>query len=406
MKRPTSFASGAWTLIDQAVYAATNLALTILIARSVSASTFGAFAIAYATYILLTGIGRALTGETSLIQLPRSSNSSEFLNGATGAALTFGLIAGVCVGVAGLTIGGEVGASLAALGLFMPALQAQDTWRYLWFASGRPRQAALNDTLWGVLQFAFALTSLAAGLTTAPWLIAAWGASGSVSAAVAYRQARSWPSAAAGIPWIKRNRHISLRLAMEFAVGASSQYATLWGLALISGATAAGALRGSEALAGPARLWIIAVSAYSIPAAARDLQRGNPYLWHVCRIATGAAVGVIGIYSVVLFVARDIVGPRLLGDTWESASTVLPYTLVTWIAVAATSGAVIGLRSSGAAQASLNVRLWTSAATAVAGILGALAADAPGAAFGMAFAAFIGVPVWWRAFRLAADVSS
>ena len=57
-----------------------------------------------------------------------------------------GLVVGSCVLTAAALIGGTAGAAFLALGLTLPGLMLQDSWRYSFFALGRGSQAFLNDT--------------------------------------------------------------------------------------------------------------------------------------------------------------------------------------------------------------------------------------------------------------------
>jgi hypothetical protein len=43
-----------------------------------------------------------------------------------------------------------VAAAFVALGLVLPALLLQDSWRYAFFANGQGRKAFLNDAVWAV----------------------------------------------------------------------------------------------------------------------------------------------------------------------------------------------------------------------------------------------------------------
>jgi hypothetical protein len=66
--------------------------------------------------------------------------------------LFVGLATGACALAAGALIGGTTGLAFLALGLTLPGLILQDSWRYAFFAVGRGRHAFINDTIWAVLQ--------------------------------------------------------------------------------------------------------------------------------------------------------------------------------------------------------------------------------------------------------------
>ena len=106
------------------------------------------------------------------------------MSACTGTALGVGLITGLlAVGVAALLHGTPQRAFLA-LGITLPGLMLQDSWRFAFFAIGRGSQAFLNVLIW-----AFTLVSalLALRLTHHQhvfWFVLVWGASATVAPCV------------------------------------------------------------------------------------------------------------------------------------------------------------------------------------------------------------------------------
>jgi hypothetical protein len=74
-----------------------------------------------------------------------------FGSAATGTALAVGTVAGVLCIVAGLLLPGQVGPAFIALGVGLPGLALQDSWRFAFFACGRGSAAFLNDLFWTLL---------------------------------------------------------------------------------------------------------------------------------------------------------------------------------------------------------------------------------------------------------------
>ena len=71
---------------------------------------------------------------------------------ATATATSFGVLAGsVCV-LVGLLLPAHVGYGFIALGVGLPGLMLQDSYRFAFFSSGKGALAFVNDTVWGVLQ--------------------------------------------------------------------------------------------------------------------------------------------------------------------------------------------------------------------------------------------------------------
>ena len=68
----------------------------------------------------------------------------------TGTAAVTGVATGICVLVVAAVLGGAAKFAFLALGLTLPVLLLQDSWRFSFFALGRGVQAFLNDLVWAV----------------------------------------------------------------------------------------------------------------------------------------------------------------------------------------------------------------------------------------------------------------
>ena len=66
----------------------------------------------------------------------------------TGTAAVVGLLAGAVRAAAAAAAQRTARLGLPALGLTLPGLMLQDSWRFAFFALGRGRQAFLNDMIW------------------------------------------------------------------------------------------------------------------------------------------------------------------------------------------------------------------------------------------------------------------
>src|SRR5262245_15550550 len=119
-------AKSAWGLADQALSSATNVALTVVIAREVGAADLGAFGVAYAAYLILVGLSRAVCSEPLLVRHGQGGARES-----TGIALSCGVVAGVLLYGVALVLGGRAGSALVPLALFLPALLLKDAWRYV-----------------------------------------------------------------------------------------------------------------------------------------------------------------------------------------------------------------------------------------------------------------------------------
>src|SRR5689334_21478121 len=110
----------------------TNFLLSIFVARALGATHFGAFSLAYVTYGLAINASRGPSIEPLLIRFrgtaPPTGRGASALG--TGGALVVGLILGGCALGAGRIVRGTTGLAFVALGLTLPGLMLQDSWRY------------------------------------------------------------------------------------------------------------------------------------------------------------------------------------------------------------------------------------------------------------------------------------
>ena len=101
---------------------------------------FGAFSLAFATYLIVLAASRGLATDAlavrySGVELGRWRRA---VASATGTATVVGLIAGAgCVAVGHAVPTSSTGAALVGLGLTLPGLLLQDSWRFAFFSAGK-----------------------------------------------------------------------------------------------------------------------------------------------------------------------------------------------------------------------------------------------------------------------------
>src|SRR5512132_2072207 len=175
-----------WGVADQAVSSLTNLAVAIHVARSLGTSELGAFSIAFATYQVALNASRGLATDPLVVRYSGVEDPSWrwAVARSTGMAITVGVIIGVCCGVAGLLLSGSTGAALVALGVTLPGLLLQDSWRFAFFSVGRGGQALANDLVWAISLVLILTTMIAPAPRSVSWSILAWGGSATLAAVV------------------------------------------------------------------------------------------------------------------------------------------------------------------------------------------------------------------------------
>ncbi|MFD5063872.1 hypothetical protein [Streptomyces sp. NPDC058394] len=404
MKRAAS-ARAAWGLIDQALSSASNFFVSALAAHSLAPREFGAFALAFAVYLLLLGVSRALCTEplavryTAQEQVVFDAGARRAVGSVTVLSLPLG---GACL-AAGLLIGGSASGALVALGIVAPALLVQDAWRYVFFASGRVRSAALNDFVWVLAQVGlFGLMAGGALPRSVPIMIVAWGIGAGLGAVLGLHQSRLVPDVASLPGWLREHSDLCGRFAGEFIAATGAVHLVSFGVGATAGLAAAGSIRGALLVFGPLSMILIAAGVVLLPEFVRNAHLSVDVLTRNARLASWALLGVSVVWGLVCLATPASIGQRLLGQNWPGVRSILPQIAVLMCGTSASVGATLGLRALGAAPRSLRARLSIIPVTIVGGLLGAALWATAGAATGFAVASVTGAVIWWRHFSAAA----
>jgi O-antigen/teichoic acid export membrane protein len=387
-----------WGLGDQALSSLTNFALAVLVARTVSTSALGAFGLAFTTYTITLGATRALCSEPLTVRYS-AMGEREWREGAaaaTGFALVLGAVAGVCCVAASFLFGGTLRPSLIVLGISMPGLIVQDTWRSAFFCHLRGAYAFANDLVWAIAQVVLVVAVLAVGLKSSPAFIFAWAGAANVAAVFGIVQAGFLPHPHHTRRWLVHHRDLGPRYLVEFIARNAAQSGAMYATAGFAGLAAAGALRGAQVALGPLNILNMGVSSPAIAESVRVARRSPRRMLRGVVILGVGLVVVFVIWGVAMYMLPDSVGEAFLKRSWEPAHPViLPYT-----AVMAASGmltaATVGLRAMAAAKRSLRARLVTGVLAVTGGTLGAATFGAVGAAVGLAAGLWIGGVQWWQ----------
>lgn len=386
----------SWGLADQAVSSLTNFAVGIMVARSLGTVEFGIFSLAYVTFGVALNFSRGLATDPLVVRFSGVSKDSwrAAVAQSSGTATVVGVLGGVGCAVVGLAMGGATGAAFVALGVILPAVLLQDSWRYAFFAAGRGKHAFANDLVWGGMLVPFLALAAVHGSVTG--FVLAWGSAAAVAAVVGCLQTRLLPRPARVRAWVTRHRDLGPRYLMEnVSLGGASQL-RMYGVGAIAGLADVGTIRGAELLLGPFLAVLMGVSLFAVPEAARVLRRSAPSLRLFCLGLGGAqAVTALAWGAALLLLLPDAAGAYVLGPVWATASAlIVPVTLSVANASFGT-GASAGLRALGASRRSLRAQLFASAAYLGGGLGGAAVGGALGSSWGCACATFLGAVVWW-----------
>jgi hypothetical protein len=376
------FTGVAVSAADQGVAALTNIAVVVVAARQSSAGDFADFAVVYTVFALLLGAFTAYVGQALVLRRTDPGNPAEPHEHCR-ASVAFTLAASAALGAA-LALLTPLAPEFGALGAVLPVLLTQDALRYAFSLLGRPHLALAMD----LLRLAAAVPALAAQPdgAGAGRMVLAWGLS-ALPALLLGAGLLAGLTRGAGRPdprALLHRRHLGRRFVVEFGVGNAASQAAIAGLGLLANPLAVGALRGATTLFGPLNALFNAATGFGPPllnrvtgphAPARKARQAGAAGLTLAALAAG--------WALALSVLPDAAGRALLGDTWRSASELLPATGSQYAAMAVGTCGLLALRVL-TPRATLGVQLVFSA-LAVACLLGGYALGGiTGAAWGLA----------------------
>lgn len=386
-----------WGIADQAVSSLTNLLLAVVVARSVSVRSFGAFGVGFGAYALALGASRAIVGEPMGIR--HSASSPEMgrraLAQGVGAALALGILAGAVTALVALALGGSLGLLLSTLAVSLPGLLVQDAWRYGFVAIGEPRKALVNDLIWAAAQVVLIGMLLSAWEPTVAGIVLAWGAAASLAAGFGVFQAGVVPAVGQARRWLGRHDDLWPRLLGEFGAMTGTWQVTMMLIGGIAGLTAVGSLRAAQTLLGPLNLVFLSIPLVALPELSRLLVRRPRAVLPVSASIGGGLALLALLGGAALWAVPDWLGRELLGESLVPARSVLLPVTIFLASTGVNIGAILGLRSLGAADRSMRVRVATAPVLVTAGVVGAVLDGAFGAAVGLAAANWLAAIAWW-----------
>jgi O-antigen/teichoic acid export membrane protein len=390
-----------WGVADQAVSSLSNFALGLYVARSTGASSFGAFTLAYVTYSVVINAARGTATDPLLVRYSGAAGRTwrRATSAATATALVVGVSAGAVCVVAGLMLPGPVGPVFIALGVGLPGLMLQDSWRFCFFAGHRGASALLNDVVWAAL-LGLALVGIhqSGDGSSAVRCMLAFGGTAWLAAIMGSVQARVLPRPALALGWVREHVQLSVRYLVENVSSSGASQLRAFVLGAVAGLASVGYVRGAEILMGPFLVVLMGISQVAVPEASRVFHRRSAWLARFCLMLGGiqAAWG-----TALLLVLPLGPGRALLADLWAPTSHLLPAVTLNVMAACFLTAAMAGLRAMGVARRSLRTQLITSTLYLSGGSVGAVLAGAIGTCWGVTLANGLGALVAWYHLRAA-----
>jgi O-antigen/teichoic acid export membrane protein len=394
----------SWGVADQAASSITNFAVNIYIARELGAIQYGAFSLAYVTYSFALNASRGLATDPLLVRFSYAELPAwrRAVASCTGTAVNVGLLCGTLVLCAAMLLSGSTRGAFLALGLTLPGLMLQDSWRFAFFALGRGSQAFLNDCVW-VVALAPALLALrATGHSTVFWYVFAWGAAGTVAAVVGPLQARVIPRLQDAWGWLLAQRDLGLRYFAEGTTNSAATQLRNYGIGFALGLAALGYVQAASTLMGPFMVVITGAGLIILPEATRIWRDTPRRIMPYCMIISVSFTVLAAVWGVVLLVALPRgLGQDLLGAIWKPSYPLVLVTTLSVMGICATAGAGTGLHATGSAKRSLRAAVITSVLFMTCSLAGAFAGGTAWAVRGYAIAAWLGAAVYWWQMRAA-----
>jgi O-antigen/teichoic acid export membrane protein len=388
-----------WGVTDQAVSSLSNVLVSLVVAHALSPASFGAFSLAFVTYALVLNASRGLSTDPLLVRFSGAADARwrQAVAAATATATLVGTGCGVLGVAVGLLLPGQLGQAFLALGVGLPLLMLEDSWRFAFFAVGRGLQALVLDLVWTVL----AIGGLAALVVThtegVTSCLLVFGGSSAVSAGLGVLLSGVRPRPSLIVAWVSGHQRLGGRYLVEnLAVGGSRQLRTMT-VGGVAGLGAVGVVRAAEILMGPFLVVLMGIAQVAVPEASRVVAEAPRRLRAFCLLIGGSQAVVALCWGLAMMVVLPYGGGRLLlGDLWPSVHPLLlPITLGVVLGCLS-SGATSGLRALGASPRSLRAQLIASALYVAGGAGGAFLGGAKGSAWGWTAGTLIAVAVWWH----------
>jgi O-antigen/teichoic acid export membrane protein len=339
----TSLRSRSWvpravTLADQVLSSVSNVLVVVLVARAVSATQFGHFALGYAILTLTLGLSRACFGSRVSLAPDRETARRMTASLVAGVLAVSPVVALTVLALSTFATGGQAPYICAVIALATPVVCAQDVVRFGAAAGGRPWAALLSDGTWILVMLLPFVLSID---LEAPAAVALWGAAAVAALVVALVTFGERLQCRAGLRELRRREDIGWSLTFGAVAMSSAIVLVLLIVSRVLGPAAAGSLRGASTAMGPVNV-LLAFTALGItPTLVRRRREHDP---RFCASVGGVIVLFVLAWGVVLLLLPAGVGTALFGSSWSGIRTVLSWTVAEYVWVAIGTAAVLGLK--------------------------------------------------------------
>lgn len=394
------------TLLDQAVSSGISLGAAIAVASQVDDRIFGAFSLAVLLHAIALGVSTGLAADpltTSSAHLGAQEIGSR-ARSALSVPLWLGLAIAAPAGT-WLLIFSPAGAELVVVVVAVgaPGLLVHEFARQALFAQEQPGRALLVDFVWFATQV-FLFVVFWVNDFPEELVVAAWPLGALASAAVGLWLLGPSSRPMRGFQWLRSHGRHGLHYTADFLVMTGATHAGLYVTVAVSGLAELGALRAALLVMGPASIVIAGMRLHLLPEWSR-FRESNPRLLQagVRRSACAFVVFAAG-WAGSMIVIFQVLGERLLGQTWASTDPLLVPAAVLIMGRAAAASPFFALRAIRNNKVLLRARAADAVLTVAGGGGGAAVGGALGCIIGMAAANVVAAIIWWLFFRKALAV--
>ena len=385
------------SVADSVMSSGSNLVLTVAVARSVPRSTFGAFALAFAAYLIILGVSRGLSTDALLVRAPLLTESGEWSSAASkalGTSVLNGVWSGVSIVALGFFIERHFLDMYAAVGIAMPFALLQDAWRFIHFSQRRPRRALANDSVWTLTTIlALILIALFSRLN-AVYAIFAWAGGALIACFFGYFQTKLMPATSKAIRWVCENKDLSPYYVGEALLGGGSLQASLYLVGIIGGLNAAGAVKGGQTLVGPFTTLVVGVYAFSLPWFVSQVAKSKKSLIRPSLVLSVIISVLALLWGSLLPLIPDSIGVHLLGATWSTTRPLIVPATCWTIALSMAIGPQSALRARSKVRQSVLIRFIAAPVLIAAASFGSAINGGIGAMWGLAGGQLVSGVLW------------
>ena len=340
------------TAIDQCLSSLSNFAVGVGVARVAGVAGFGAYALAYAGWLIVAAMHRSLiTDPMSIENDIHQPDAATHVQIGLAAELTLGLWAAAVFAAIGAGLLAvhqhEFGICFIGLAPWLPFLLAQDYWRWIGFMRSQPQKALANDGVFDVVQLAAFAGLFVAGVHSALLAVFAWGFGAFAGALFGLWQFSSRPSLRGGYRRIRDRWGLSRWiLAVETMFQATAQATPVLTGGFLGPVGIGGLKAATSLVSGPSLVLIQAGGSIGLPEATKALKNhGWPGLRRVQRIVTVAGLLSVGAVAVVILVFGQTLLVHIYGKAFGQYATVADILAVSVLVTAGGLGAILSLKA-------------------------------------------------------------